>query len=429
MYKTKITQWGLDKKNKKNEIMAVVRKKTQRDNVGKESRFRIRGQDLDLEKIDRYLKRKRLVRDAAEIQSAPTPPGLECFTPTDVPASPRTPEVFSGPENIFIKIRDYITGSFEAETWVFYSESELCESTKDTYKTGYDLNYLTLYSRLASNFFDNGLLEEGGRLLVAATAGIKEILMAEIPYLLLAVFETILFLHHHRKPEVALSILKQLWRMATHVLSEMHPLVYVFRHLVSLESIERTNLILLLWESTLDRFGGILGPTSYSALYSGREYVKYKEGHELKRIEPRLQNLLSKCISAHGGQNISSVMLGVQLAETLLYQNKYLEAEGMARDSLAAARHIRSPLVTDYQCDGLVAMAEAQSALGKIDLAEASYRQAIQLAGSTWGWKDPWTIGYTLDLEKYLIDWGKEASAAEVRRHWREIIESIDPFV
>jgi hypothetical protein len=43
MYKDRIKKWGLDKKNKERDMVAILRKKTERDAVGKESSFRVRG--------------------------------------------------------------------------------------------------------------------------------------------------------------------------------------------------------------------------------------------------------------------------------------------------------------------------------------------------------------------------------------------------
>jgi len=151
MYKKRISQWGLDKKNKEKDILAIVRKTTQRAAVGKKSAFRIRGQIQDPEETERYLKRRGLSMDLVQVQSAATPPGLECFTPSEVPSPPRTPEVFSVPEHIFILMQDYIIGSFEPGTWVF----ETCTSVKDSADAKSPRSNLINYSRLACDLFDH----------------------------------------------------------------------------------------------------------------------------------------------------------------------------------------------------------------------------------------------------------------------------------
>ena len=73
MYKNRITKWKLDKRNKEPEMMAVIRKKCQRDAVQKASEFHIRGRLVDLDNVHRYLKRKGMsIEDAIEWSAANT---------------------------------------------------------------------------------------------------------------------------------------------------------------------------------------------------------------------------------------------------------------------------------------------------------------------------------------------------------------------
>jgi hypothetical protein len=66
MYKNHISKWGLDKKNKSEEMKAVLRKKTQRSQLNKKSCFTLRGRPVDMADVERYLKRNHItVRDVA----------------------------------------------------------------------------------------------------------------------------------------------------------------------------------------------------------------------------------------------------------------------------------------------------------------------------------------------------------------------------
>lgn len=60
MYKDRIKQWGLDKKHKEDEMRAIVRKRKQRKDRGKDSVFSIRGRTIDDAELARYFKRKGL---------------------------------------------------------------------------------------------------------------------------------------------------------------------------------------------------------------------------------------------------------------------------------------------------------------------------------------------------------------------------------
>jgi hypothetical protein len=137
IYKNRITKWGFDKKNKEDEMKAIAKKKFVRAAIGKKSMFKLRGQIVALEDVERYIKRKLLspaeiVMQASSTSKSPasTPNGLECITPPNVPASTQAPEIFKVPEHIFIIIRDYFLGSFGAGTWVAENGSSDCFSTK-----------------------------------------------------------------------------------------------------------------------------------------------------------------------------------------------------------------------------------------------------------------------------------------------------------
>ena len=72
-YKNRISEWKLDKRNKKDDVLALVRKKVQRDAAARKSSFRLRSRAVNLEDAFRYLKRKGIsIQDAIE-QSPGTP--------------------------------------------------------------------------------------------------------------------------------------------------------------------------------------------------------------------------------------------------------------------------------------------------------------------------------------------------------------------
>ena len=65
-YRTRISQWGLDKKVKPKEMEAIVRKRQRRKLVEIEKGelgFRVRGNTVQAEKIDRWMKRNGIAED------------------------------------------------------------------------------------------------------------------------------------------------------------------------------------------------------------------------------------------------------------------------------------------------------------------------------------------------------------------------------
>ena len=84
MYKDRIRKWKLDKKHKEGDMLAILRKQTERNAVGKGSSFRVRAQPVTIEEVLHYLKRKKNVRDE-EAYNAPTPSDVSCRTPSPAP--------------------------------------------------------------------------------------------------------------------------------------------------------------------------------------------------------------------------------------------------------------------------------------------------------------------------------------------------------
>ena len=112
MYKRRIKQWGLDKKNKDDEMRAIVRKTKARLDQGKRSKIHVRGKAIGDEEVIRYFKRKGISIDdiIAYRAASVTPEAVEIVTP--VPSRVATPTSLAVPERILTAIRDYFEGSF-----------------------------------------------------------------------------------------------------------------------------------------------------------------------------------------------------------------------------------------------------------------------------------------------------------------------------
>jgi len=87
MYKSRISKWGLDKNTKEAEAWAVLRIKMQRDAIGKNSIFRVRGKCRTVDDVLRYFKRKGILDpESAQPPEYSTPPAeIECWTPQPSP--------------------------------------------------------------------------------------------------------------------------------------------------------------------------------------------------------------------------------------------------------------------------------------------------------------------------------------------------------
>ena len=88
MYKSRFPKWDIRKNNKESDMSVILRKKTQRDAIGKPSSFCVRGKPVEFQNVMRYFKRKGTKRNPAFRVASPsvaTPPYIVCSTPSPVP--------------------------------------------------------------------------------------------------------------------------------------------------------------------------------------------------------------------------------------------------------------------------------------------------------------------------------------------------------
>jgi hypothetical protein len=85
MYKTRMKQWGdFDKHKRSSDMRFVLRKKRERDVIGKKSAFMVRNKRITAREIARYVARKINSESVLQeqVQDASTPDHIVCFTPS-----------------------------------------------------------------------------------------------------------------------------------------------------------------------------------------------------------------------------------------------------------------------------------------------------------------------------------------------------------
>lgn len=88
MYKTRIKAWGLDKNFKESEVVELFRLRREREKLGKPTTYKIRGREIDWDRVNSYVKRKGL--DIARLLEVDRPHGpavareITCRTPSPI---------------------------------------------------------------------------------------------------------------------------------------------------------------------------------------------------------------------------------------------------------------------------------------------------------------------------------------------------------
>jgi hypothetical protein len=313
--------------------------------------------------------------------SSPTAPGLDCLTPTQAPSSARTRELLEVSEPIFINIRGYFLSSFGDGTWISDSKVSDCISTKHRGNEMTVLKNLFIHHDVACRLLDEGSFEEVERVLVNASAGIKDTFSAEHPRTVGALFDLVMYLRGRKRSKIVIILLRQFETLATMVLPANHPLGQVYKHFTSLDATHFEAGIITAWQSALNHFESILGPMHYFTSRSRLDYTQMVESmYSLERAEMMLKTLVHHCKSSSGVADVRTLKLLDTLAETLMDQQKYVEAEEAVRDIITHASHAKPRSKSIDLCvAGLFILARVQYNKHRIDMVEANLRRAINL--------------------------------------------------
>ena len=424
MYKTRIKQWGLDKKNKANEMRAIIRKKKQLGDLGKSTAFRVRGQLVDYEDVVRYWERKGVRIDdvIAQRSNSKTPETVDCFV--SLPFPTRTPESMTVPERILVSIRDYCKGSFETGTWFVTDPRTNCQTTKSQEDPFVDLKALHRQSTLACKLFARNQFKEAGQTLIHATSGIKRILLAEQPDTLQFLFNTLASVYSQGRYEIALAILRQFSALAEILVGEGHPLRCICGSLASLLPSQFEDIIARCNRSASDQFENFLGPMNWSTLLSRTTLIKGVDIYsDMSYKVFQLQALLRKCEATLGFRDPRTFEIRIKLAWYYYHKSDHVEAIRLGWDIVAHAQHADSSLDgSEFSTEGLWIVAASQYALGETDSAEAYLREAIDIPLSEFDPYDDFTMHCLVILEEWLVEKGQLNSAAEVRKRWKDAI-------
>ncbi|KAM0796927.1 hypothetical protein BDR22DRAFT_975663 [Usnea florida] len=423
MYKTRIKQWGLDKKHKENEMRAIVRKTKTLDSQGKSALFRVRGRPVDYKDVVSFFKRKnvRLEDVITQRTGSKTPEAVECFI--TVPSPITTPESIAIPERILVSIRDYFRGSFENGTWVTTDPGSICRTTRGQGNTRLVLDQFLNEYKTACELFGKHHFQEAGQVVNAASSRIKVIILNEHPLTLLHIFLFLPKRFREKRYEIALVILRQYSALAEIMRGKTHPIGCICRWLGSMAPSQWESVIVRCTGSMADHFESLTGPLSMSTISSRLQHIYCEDGTErdMKQGLVQVKDLLHNCESILGPQDVRSGEVRLRLA--WLYYNSldYAEAKRVGWDLITCEQHIVGPIRDFYfYSEGLYIVARSEHAMGDIHAAEIHLCEAIEGRISNYSPNDSRVTVFLVELEGWLVEQGQSSSAAEVHERWRK---------
>ncbi|KZL66751.1 hypothetical protein CT0861_04456 [Colletotrichum tofieldiae] len=270
MYKSRIWKWGLDKKLKGDEVLAIMLLKRDRDVLKKPTEFRIRGQLVDLENINRYLKRNPSLMakfKAGQTPSVQTALEVTCRTPSPPPSPPRalapTTEMQST-EQVLCLFRDYIDGSFSSGAWWCEFDVDCSNSRLNQGDRSNDL-----FERVIASFaLVNRCMIRGDQININSILGpafesLKEIVAAESPDFVARTVCLLWYLDRHHKHDLLRLVLDYLAGLIPIVLGPHHILAHIWRRLGTADFSDYYELSMRLYALLLPDIEERVGSANY----------------------------------------------------------------------------------------------------------------------------------------------------------------------
>lgn len=408
MYISRIETWGLVKNKKEKDMLFIIRKKEEREAMGKRSTFVLRGRPINYEEAVYYFHRKGVSPHSRLLD----PDSLYSETPSHIVCrSPSPPPVYHISEQLFGSIQRYYDGSFESGQWV--STGDVVVNISRGRAKGDivpDLDEFSASCSAARALLKAKSFVEARRMLSTACALIRRILESQDPTALTNLFASFFNMAEDGYNEINDLFRRYISKMASVVVQRDHPWAVIWRLLAEVEHRDFDQILLQCWKCVDEALARNVGRFNTSAVLSYVEYKRAVLGRD-NRVEEEifLRKLLADCDLFHNYEpHASQCRILYKLACSLKFQSRFSEQEAVALDLAGRARLLGGE-VEEQQ--GLLLASIAQHDLGKMTLAEETLRMFLASVEKSFGRTNPWAIQYAKMLESWLREWGREGDA------------------
>jgi hypothetical protein len=455
MFKTRIKQWGLDKKNKEHEMLAIIRKQRNREAVGKTSSFRVRGRTVDMTRVEYHFKRKGVsMNEVIRTLSSPapsTPSAISCFTPSPAAVSegpsldmvlersspglfpaqlclPQfeevdlyrllslTPDIarpLNAPlslethEMIAVNLEYYLKISPESETRCLF---EVEAFTGDgvwynSWRTGCDL-------------FRLGKHVEAGNCIRGSSDMVKGLLKERAASLLVGICRLIPSFRYYSKGFDAAPLenlfLKHLAEMSSTILQSEHPISVIILNLLRSDTRDEISI------SVLSQMVSILEQKlsiHHDIVFGVRLYLAQQLMILGKHAEADIQAglVFQRCDGAVERDHYSGRAL-LLLADNLYHQRNFAACQSLLYDVLRRAERTEETFASAlWTVECLQLLSKTLEYQGEAQQASLRSQEAYDLSVRALGPRHPKTLVSVSNMENLLIRLGRDIEAAASR--------------
>lgn len=213
--------------------------------------------------------------------------------------------------------------------------------------------------------------------------------------------------------DLCLSLRNFIGSMAT-IKAEDHPLGQICQLLSALQEDSLDEAITQTWKCVIDGFIACAEPFCPDSVFTQLNFIEEtygaRNGRHPLEAEMHFQKLLTDCQASSSADSKEALRIMFSLADNLLDQQRYDEADVLAQYILPHIQNI-DPIPNFRVIEAIEFFALCQYYLHKRDRAEANIRHALKMAKEEWGSTHASTIRIRGKLERWLREWGREEEA------------------
>ncbi|KAM0354196.1 hypothetical protein ACHAPU_001232 [Fusarium lateritium] len=414
MYKSRIWKWGLDKKLKSDEVLAILILRTEREAQGKTSEFTIRGQPVDLDNINRYIRRNpQLVArfHAGVVPSIQTTLEVQCRTPSPtVSSSLPPPKETSTIDQVLSLFKDYFDASFTNGAWK-YEYNGNCVSPKPCDRS------VELFERVVTSF---GLVNRSmmrkddisiSTILSPAFESLKEIIASESPVFAVRTAFLLWYLNQFHKYDLLHIVMNYLSGLVPIVLGHSHPMTQIWKIVGSGEFTEHYELSTRLYASLVPLFEDRIGPANSLTTMLYCDHIDCLVYHD--RTTESLEVATKYRTRTEATQMRHPWLRELVILQTGIWCNAKA-AEGKIEDSMQYLQTLKDWDLSEEQKAGMnVQLGNYGYQMGDFSLAIDCFREASRLITASQG-DERILLTCLANLESALRKRGEADEAARV---------------
>ena len=333
-------------------------------------------------------------------------------SPSKIFRSLEPPRHLLVPELVLSAIKTFLQGSFngwstDEDGYLVGRKPVICSTSGRYAIDTFHESCIT-----ATKLLEQRLFVEARQLLFKACEKSKDIVEEGHPKTIAIIFDIYFRLKYVGCGGFAIKVFEHLKSTATISSASTRTFCQFFERMLLLDQNDE-EVYYTAWKCSEDILERHLEPFNWPWLLSRLNHIQRLSSKSCwQEAEMLLRSLFKKCGQICGKSDQRNLEVLYRLAGNLYKQGNLKESEEIGQHIVQCAKNSKKRGNFAY-CTilALDIVSRAQRRQGNGDLAENSLKHCIDIAIQEYGEKDPLTIHYSLQLEEFLVGWGRQEEA------------------